>query len=261
MEVTEGMSAVSPTRSGRESLLARMTRIIDAFDDPNADLSLDRIARRAGLPRSSTHRIIVEMIELDWLTRWGRNFRLGPRAVGAIGPQAAHARIRVGAGGILQELFLRTGMVIHLGVLDGGQEYFLDKIGGPYAQVLRSRVGGRFPAHRGAGGRSMLALLSPEEVDDVVGPVLARPGADPRWTMPTLHAELARIRDRKGIAFETVATGVGAERQTIGSVGCAVRSRDGAAVSLSVAGDAGSLRPATLVPVLRAAAAALAKAV
>ncbi|NKS04724.1 helix-turn-helix domain-containing protein [Rhodococcus hoagii] len=72
------MSAVSATRSGRDSLLARMTRILDVFDDPNADLSLDQIARRSGLPRSSTHRIIVEMIELDWLTRWGRNFRLGP---------------------------------------------------------------------------------------------------------------------------------------------------------------------------------------
>ncbi|NKW20823.1 helix-turn-helix domain-containing protein [Rhodococcus hoagii] len=93
------MSAVSATRSGRDSLLARMTRILDVFDDPNADLSLDQIARRSGLPRSSTHRIIVEMIELDWLTRWGRNFRLGPRALGAVGPQATHARIRVGASG------------------------------------------------------------------------------------------------------------------------------------------------------------------
>ncbi|NKR31359.1 hypothetical protein GS538_15585 [Rhodococcus hoagii] len=44
------MSAVSATRSGRDSLLARMTRILDVFDDPNADLSLDQIARRSGLP-------------------------------------------------------------------------------------------------------------------------------------------------------------------------------------------------------------------
>ncbi|NKS52696.1 helix-turn-helix domain-containing protein [Rhodococcus hoagii] len=70
----------------------------------DADLSLDQIARRSGLPRSSTHRIIVEMIELDWLTRWGRNFRLGPRALGAVGPQATHAAsgwARAGAPGTL----------------------------------------------------------------------------------------------------------------------------------------------------------------
>ncbi|NKS04723.1 hypothetical protein GS528_28215 [Rhodococcus hoagii] len=112
---------------------------------------------------------------------------------------------------MLQELFLRTGMVIHLGVLDGGQEYFLDKIGGPFARRLRSRVGTRLPADRGAGGRSMLALLPPEEVDDMMGPVLSGQGAGARWTMPALHAELARIRARKGVAFETVATGDGTE--------------------------------------------------
>jgi len=152
-------------------------------------------------------------------------------------------------------------MVIHLGVLDGGQEYFPEKTGGPFARRLRSRVGPRLPADRGAGGRSMLALLPPEEVDDMMGPVLSGQGAGARWTMPALHAELARIRARKGVAFETVATGDGTEMLIVGSVGCAVRSKDGAAVSLSVAGDANSIHPDRLAPLVREAAAALARTV
>ncbi|NKS52695.1 hypothetical protein GS500_05555 [Rhodococcus hoagii] len=85
----------------------------------------------------------------------------------------------------------------------------------------------------------------------MMGPVLSGQGAGARWTMPALHAELARIRARKGVAFETVATGDGTEMLIVGSVGCAVRSKDGAAVSLSVAGDAHSIHPDRLAPLVR----------
>lgn len=250
-------SAVANRRPARESLLARMTSIIDAFADPNGELNLDQITHRAGLPRSTTHRIVVDLIALGWLERSGRNYRLGWRALGAVGPEVVHARIRVGAQDILQELFLRTGMVVHLGVLDGGHEYFLDKIGGPFARRIGSRVGARLQAQRGAGGRSMLALLRPEEVDDVMGPVLEEPRQGSAWTVPSLHAELTRIRERRGIAFESVTMPSG----PIDSVGCAVRTRDGVAVSLCLAGDAGSLRSRTVVPIVREAATALARAV
>ncbi|MCL2535281.1 MAG: helix-turn-helix domain-containing protein [Nocardiaceae bacterium] len=250
-------TAPMPARPARESLLARMTAIVDAFTDPNSDLNLDQISHRAGLPRSTTHRIVVDLIDLGWLERSGRDYRLGWRALGAVGPQAVHARVRVGAHDILQELFLRTGMVIHLGVLDGGHEYFLDKIGGPFSRTLRSRVGARFAAHRGAGGRSMLALLRPEEVDDLIGTALEVPQPEATWTVPSLHAELARIRERKGIAFESLTTPSG----SVGSVGCAVRSRDGVAVSLCLAGDGRTVRPDSVVPLVREAAHALARAV
>ncbi|WP_430335202.1 IclR family transcriptional regulator [Rhodococcus sp. ACT016] len=250
-------SAAIRPRPARESLLARMTAIVDAFTDPNSDLNLDQISHRAELPRSTTHRIVVDLIDLGWLERSGRDYRLGWRALGAVGPQAVHARIRVGAHDILQELFLRTGMVIHLGVLDGGHEYFLDKIGGLFSRRLASRVGARLAAHRGAGGRSMLALLRPEEVDDLVAPALAVPQPNATWTVPSLHAELARIRERRGIAFESVTTPSG----SIGSVGCAIRSRDGVAISLCLAGDAGVVRPDKVVPLVREAAHALERAV
>ncbi|MFD4268292.1 IclR family transcriptional regulator [Rhodococcus sp. NPDC058481] len=248
------------TPRARESLLERVTMILDSFTGPNLHLSLDDLATRSGLPRSTTHRIVVEMIELGWLTRRGRNYRLGSRALGAVGPDAAHARIRIGANDILQDLHLRTGMVVHLGVLDDGQEYFLDKVGGPFGRLLRSRVGARYPAYRGAGGRSLLALLAPEEVDQVVVPQLHSSGSR-AWTRSTLHAELARIRVRGGVAFESTEASVGDQSGRIGSLGCAVRTGDGVAVSLCLAGDGDAVQLDRLVPLVRDAATRLARAV
>lgn len=247
-------------RPARESMLERMTFIIDAFDDPNEVLMLEDVTVRAGLPRSTTHRIVTELVDLGWLARTGRGYALGTRAVGALGPQASHARIRIAASDIVQELYLRTGMVIHLGVLDGSQEYFLDKVGGPFARALRSRVGSRLAAYRGTGGRSMLALLTPERVDQLVGDELARDGARGEWTLPRLHAELNRIRGAQGVAYELTENVSGIGAGGIGSLAAAIRTSDGTVASLCVAGEAHKVRLERVAPLVREASIRLAMA-
>lgn len=248
-------------RATRESMLARVTSIVDAYTSPHERLNLEELALRTGLPRSTTHRILLEMVELDWLMRHERAYRLGPRALGTVGPEVAQAHVRIAANDIIRELYLRTGMVIHLGVLHGGHEYFLDKMGGPLATALRSRVGARFPAHRGAGGRSMLALLSPEEVDPMIERNLAAvPSADP-WELDALHAELARIRTSHGIAYQSTGRVAGFGSGRISSLGCAIRTPDGAVVSLCVAGEAEKVHLDRVTPLVRKAADDLAAAV
>lgn len=244
----------------RESMLARMTRIIDAFDAPCEGLSLEDVTARTGLPRSTVHRIMLELVDLGWIARDGRSYRLGGRALGAVGPQATHARIRMAAADTVQELYLRTGLVIHLGVLEGGREYFLDKIGGPFALAIRSRVGSTLAAHRGTGGRAMLALLTPERVDDLVSAEVARGESLDGWTAARLHGELNRIRGASGIAIQESETTSGIGDGGIGSIASALRSPDGTVVSLCAAGQARKVRLDRVAPLVRAATARLARA-
>ncbi|MFC4605090.1 IclR family transcriptional regulator [Rhodococcus kronopolitis] len=253
-------SCGTPRRPARESMLERMTFIIDAFDDPNEELTLEAVTVRAGLPRSTTHRIIAELVDLGWLARSGRGYALGTRALGALGPEAAHARIRIAASDIVQELYLRTGMVVHLGVLDGAHEYFLDKVGGPFSRALRSRVGSRLAAYRGTGGRSMLALLTPERVDQLVGDELARAGGHGEWTLHRLHGELNRIRGAHGVAFEPGENYSGIGAGGIGSLAAAVRTSDGTVVSLCVAGEARKVQLGRVAPLVRDAGIQLSRA-
>lgn len=247
-------------RHRRPSVLARMTVILDAFDDASQVLVLDELGARTGLPRSTIHRILGALVALDWLVRDGRGYRLGVRALGALGPEVRHTRIRTAAADILQDLYLQTGLAIHLGVLDGAHEYFLDKLGGAFTLALASRVGSRLPAHRGGGGRAMLALLSPERVDNLVRPRLAGPDAG-GWTLATLHAELGRIRRAGGIAFDDRTFAPGTGRPRVGSVSAAVLTADGTAISLSAAARAGTVRLDRVAPVVRAAADQLARVV
>lgn len=249
------------TGSTRVSMLSRVTAIVDAYIFPHERLNLEELTSRTGLPRSTTHRILVEMVKLDWLMKHERDYRLGARALGTIRPEISQAHVRIAANDIIHELYLRTGMVIHLGVLHGGHEYFLDKVGGQFARELRSRVGARIPAHRGAGGRSMLAMLAPEEVDPIIENDLSFTSCDDVRELDALHAELARIRISHGIAYQTDRRIGGAGSGKLASLGCAIKTRDGAVVALCVTGESEKVHLDRVAPLVRKAADDLAAAI
>ena len=75
-------------------MLDRFTAIIDAFEDTSAGLTLDQIAARAHLPRSTTHRILDQLVRLQWLTHSGRGYRLGARTSAWGSGDSADVRLR-----------------------------------------------------------------------------------------------------------------------------------------------------------------------
>ncbi|AQA23750.1 bacterial transcriptional regulator family protein [Rhodococcus sp. MTM3W5.2] len=57
---------------------------------------------------------------------------------------------------LLRELHLVTGHVVHLGILDGKDVLYLEKVGGAAAPHLRTRVGTRIPARSSTIGKALL---------------------------------------------------------------------------------------------------------
>lgn len=210
------------------SMVERMTLILDAFDRPHARLTLEDVAHRTHLPRSTAHRILDQLVRLDWLEHTSFGYVLGSRSLGLGGGQNNHAPIREAAATRLQELHLRTGMVAHLGILEGSDVYYLDKVGGRLALSVPSRVGGRMPAHQTALGKAMLAWLEPEQVERLAGVAACR---DEDRVGGMLHQELARVRSRGGLAFER-----GEAYPGIACVAAAVRGPQGPVAAVSLVG-------------------------
>jgi DNA-binding IclR family transcriptional regulator len=167
------------------SMLERFTAIIDAFDGPVDILSLDQVATCAGLPRSTTHRILDQLVGLHWVAHTDRGYRLGKRAICWGAADADDVRLREAAAPILHHLQMATRAVVHLGVFDNGYIVHIDKLGGSGAAQIPTRVGLRLPAHRVALGMAVLATLPPEQVSASLDPAAS--------------AELLRIR-RTGLA-------------------------------------------------------------
>ncbi|MEV5647353.1 IclR family transcriptional regulator [Nocardia sp. NPDC052254] len=227
------------------SMVERMTLILDAFDGPMEYLSLEEVASRTALPRSTVHRILDKLVRLHWIDRVSSGYRLGRRALGLGGGDGGHAQLRAAAAPLLHELHLRTGMVVHLSVLDGGETVYLDKVGGRFAASVPSRVGGRKPAYATAGGKAVLAWMAAEQVDTLYRNRLSRCTEVTISDVVSLHQELNRIRRRSGVAFERDEAVRG-----VSCVGVAVRGLDGPVAGISLCGDSHTAQLERVAPLL-----------
>lgn len=231
-------------RTSPPSMVERMTRILEAFDASIARLTLEEVTFRSGLPRSTVHRILDQLVRLDWLEHGALGYGLGSRALG-LGGDIDRDRLRECAAPHLHELAMQTGGVVHLDVLDGTQEYCLDKVGGAGAAGLPTRVGGRTAAYATAGGKAMLATLDPEQIDSLY-PVRLAPCTHHTITdRVMLHQELNRVRKRHGIAFDREESIVG-----IGSVGAPLRGTGGIVASVSLAGGVRAIQLEWMAPLV-----------
>lgn len=243
-----GSTAAAPARPqppAPNTMIERMTLILDAFDSATPMLSLLELAERTGLPRSTLHRILDQMIRLRWLAHSAGGYRLGMRTLELGGLAAGHSEIRDVVGPLLHELCRRTGFVGHLAVLDGREVVFLDKVGGRFAANLPTRLGGRLPAHTTAVGKAILASLDPHHIDATYRARL--PVRTPRSirTVAGLHNELAQIRRRHGVAMDNQESLTG-----ISCVAAPLRGRGPATAALSLSGDTQAMDLGQLAPVV-----------
>ncbi|TAM83271.1 MAG: IclR family transcriptional regulator [Jatrophihabitans sp.] len=230
-------------------MVERVTLIMDAFERRTTTLTLEQVTAGTGLPRSTAHRILDQLVQVEWLEHTSCGYALGARALRFGGQDGSHGEIREAAAPVLQELFLRTGMVVHLAVLDEANVYYLDKVGGALAAALPSRVGGRVPAHTTAIGKALLAWQEPERVDEITRGLLVRRTARSIGDLGVLHQELSRIRTRNGLAFEN-----GEAVPGVACVAAAIRGHRGAVAAISLCGEARTAGLERVAPLVLAAA-------
>src|SRR3954470_3049657 len=137
----------SPRSPTPPSMVERMTLILGAFDGATPRLTLQEIADRSGLPRSTAHRILDQLVQLRWLDHTGGGYRLGMRSLELGGLAVAHNELREATAPLLHDLHLRTATTVHLAVLDRLDIVYLDRVAGRHGAAVATRVGGGAPAH------------------------------------------------------------------------------------------------------------------
>lgn len=232
------------------SLLQRSALVLDAFPG-GAALTLSEVAMRTGLPRSTTHRLLVELAELGWLTRRGNTFELG-MALFELGERVGlKHQLRAAAVPFMQDLFAVTEQTVHLAVRDGHDAVYVEKIHGHSSLPLPSQIGGRLPLTCTAVGKALLAPEDPKVRDEVLARPLRRYTPRSITDPKVLARELDSIR-RTGIAIEREEAAMG---------GCCLASPVLAAgepiAALSVSVPSERFTPELLAPAVRTAALAL----
>lgn len=229
-------------------MIERMTRIVEAFDRPGMALHGSEISTRANLPRSTTHRIVDEMLRHGWLRRTEAGFVLATAVPSAVASTDSFP-VRIAAAPLLQALHDETGLSALLFAPDGAQVLVIDKIGGRPGNAGQIQVGTRLSAHSTAAGKALLAGMAAEDVDLLLPEVLDTRTA---WTVrsrDSLHFDLHKIRRRRGIATAIQECVVGVQ-----CIAVAVDCGESGRVALALSAAAGSAQLERFGPLLLAAA-------
>lgn len=224
-------------------------------------VGLPDLTTEIGLPRQTMHRILRQLADRGLLVcdpsrdRYAIGPRLSRLSMAALRSANHGAPVRA----ILTEVVGETSETCNVGVLDGLEFVYLDRVECSWSLRVHLTAGSRVPAHCTSGGKVLLAHLEPTLRRTLVG---ARPLA--RHTPSTitdpakLEAELVRIAER-GFALNN-------EEFTIGVVGAAVPILDAdgrALAALAVHGPSPRFtmaRARQIIPKLEAAALRLAEA-
>lgn len=137
--------------------------MLGTFDATHSRRSLTEIAAVTGLPLSTAHRLIAELVAWDGLVRGadGR-YEIG-RRIWALGSLSAVSReLRAVALPFMQDLSATTGENVHIAVLEGDRALYIDRISGRRAVPVVSKPGARLPLHATGVGKVLLAHADPE---------------------------------------------------------------------------------------------------
>ncbi len=208
-------------RKERGSTLEKSVRVLEAVADQPQPVGLPDLTARLGLPRQTLHRILQQLEENGLVMRDPARDRysVGPRlsklALLALHSANQGAPVRP----ILQELVDDVRETCNIGVLDGIDFVYLERIECDWSLRIHLQAGSRVPAYCTSGGKVLLAYLPAATRERLLKTAKLKAFTEHTITrVADLDEELAAIREQ-GYALNN-------QEYSVGIVGIAVPIMD-----------------------------------
>jgi DNA-binding IclR family transcriptional regulator len=230
-------------------VVGRLEAILASFDGCDHALALSEISQRVGLPKSTVHRLANQMCAVGWLEKNSGGYRVGLKLLELGSVALQRTGLREVAFKHIHSLAQRTGLAVHLAILDRGEVVYLDRIA-MTRFAPPTRVGGRQPAYCTAVGKAMLAFEDQPSQASALANVVRRTEftiTEPR----AMQAALESVR-RTGVAYDREEAYLG-----LGCVAAPIRSRGRTVGAVSATGPIARTRANSLVGEVRDTALAI----
>jgi IclR family KDG regulon transcriptional repressor len=218
------------TTIGGEGLssVGNAARLLKVFLSREKELGVSELARRLGLGKSTVHRLLTTLVSEGLIEKDSQtgNYRLGIVMFELGEAVRVHMDLHTACGPILASLREETHESCQVGVLDGHEVVYVDRLESSQALRLFNETGRRVPVHCTSSGKVLLAYLPEGELVRVLASApLTRLTSRTIVDGDALHDELRRVR-RRGWA-EAVE-----ERETgVASIAAPVRNVAGEVVA------------------------------
>lgn len=206
-----------------DSLIERVVRVLDTFGVDRTVQTASAIGRRAGLPSSTAHRLVDELVQAGLLERDDEHrVRLGMRLWELALRGSTALRLRQAALPHMERVQAALREHTQLAVLEQDEALFLERLSHPAAVSNITRVAGRLPLHASSSGLVLLAHADPELRERVLAGPLRAVGPETVTDPAALRRVLAEARRAGYVAapgsIEAVSTGIAVPIRDRGSV-------------------------------------------
>ena len=203
------------------SALDKSIAVLDAVAAQPQPVGLPDLTARLNLPRQTLHRVLLQLEAMELVMREPERERysVGPAftrlSLAALHSDNQSAPVRV----ILRSVVDDLNETCNLGILQGNEFRYLERIECDWSLRIRLPIGARVPAHCTAGGKLMLAYLP----DELRAGIIQRASLT-RFTDKTLTSRKQLENEFKTIRRNGYA--VNNEEFSVGTLGLAVPIMD-----------------------------------
>jgi DNA-binding IclR family transcriptional regulator len=216
----------TPLDAARPSVTSRVADILETVGGAPDGLALSDIARRTGLPLTTTHRLVGELSDRHLVERTdGGRYQIGLRLWELASSAPRSVGLREAALPIMEDVYEATHENVQLAVMDGLDAVYVERISGRKSVHVVTRPGQRLPLHATGVGLVLLAFSDSEVQERALTSPLVRYTrytiTDPR----RLRRLLAEVRQHGHVVSER-------QIETFSSsIAAPIRNRSGAVVA------------------------------
>ena len=184
--------------AGSQTLDRALTVLLEIGAAPESGLTLAACAGILGYSKPTTHRILRTLASRGFLRLDEERgiYTLGLTLLRLGMDFLENLDLRRESLPLLQALADSTGETVHLGVLNGSEVVYIEKVESRHAVRMFSRLGHTMPACSTGVGKAILAFLPPQELAAALPDVIERRTAQTITSRSKFLAELDRIRER-----------------------------------------------------------------
>jgi IclR family transcriptional regulator, pca regulon regulatory protein len=220
------------------SSLERGFRVLRVFDQQSVELTPSEVARKTGLPRAATRRVLLTLCSLGYAVTDGKHFRLTPKVLDLAHGYLAKTRVRHLIDPILRDTVNMINDSVALAIRDGGDSITIGVWNSSSFGAVNVNLGLRVPLYVSTPGRVLLGSLPPEELSAYFNSITPQ-----RFTNRTVTSKRA-LRERI-VKIREEGYAVGREEFEPGVYALAVplkTSTDHPMAALTVVGNAAKIQ-------------------
>lgn len=229
-----------PTRTTLSSV-SNAIRLLKTFSANEREWGVSDLARKLDLGKSTVHRLLTTLTEEGLIEQHPETgkYQLGLAMFDLAAAVPMHHDLHEAVLSPMTELRNRSGETVQVGVLDGRQVVYIERLDSPNTMRMFLEVGRRNWAHASSNGKVLLAFLPRDRLDATL-----RGWKLPARTDHTITSVKALRQQLTAIRKRGWGENVHESESEVISVAAPIRDRAGRVVaSISVAGDATRIAP------------------